>query len=203
MRFTIASDQFTFFKDHGYIGFHDLFSAAYLLQLESAVTKNERDLFRSSPAIQELVFNKTLAEIAGKLTNNKNIRFGFDQSICSDTPLEFGGKICTLESISCIQPLACGLILRLTDQINPPKTTLFCPRDERGVALFFSPKILLSLLPLFEEKKQKFILIGYAYNKPQYIANKQDPFVHQLKSLGYAFGDHLDTTTHPILFSSF
>lgn len=201
MRFTLSSEHHDFFKDHGYIGFQDLFPKEVIEALESHVSGTKRDLWRSLPPVKNIVFDKGLARIAGELTRNKIIRIGFDQVIVTEDPPLFSDKITTLEKLSSIQPLACGLILRLTEGPSFSPSIPFCPRESKGTVFFFSSNMLLSFLPLFEEKNQKFLLIGYAKEKPLYLANKKDPSIHLLKKLGYGFGDHLKSATHPVLFS--
>ncbi len=201
MRFTLASDHHDFFTSHGYIGFDTLFSPERIDELENLVTKNTRDLWRTSDIAKTIVFEKKCAEIAAELTRNKVIRIGFDQSLCTDEPLYFGKKAGALSDLCCIQPILCGMILRLTDGPVPTPSTPPCPCPEkRGTALFFSSKMLINLQPLSELRHQKFLLVVYTGERPLYIAKDSDPSMHGLKNLGYAFGDHLTTTTHPVLY---
>ncbi|MBS3903983.1 MAG: hypothetical protein KGZ39_01485 [Simkania sp.] len=202
MRFTLASDHFDYYSNHGYIGFDGLFSPKLLEDVENIVTKNSRDLWRSNLSVKSVVFERTCAEIAAELTRAKQVRLGFDQALCSNDSLPFGKSSSSLADLLCIQPITCGMMLRLTEGNSPLPSTIFCPCPEkRGTALFFSAKMLMTLLPLTELKNQKFLLVGYAGPKPLYVAKETDPAVHSLKNLGYGFGDHLNTTTHPILFS--
>jgi hypothetical protein len=52
----------------------------------------------------------------------------------------------------------------------------------------------------FQEPKRSFLMIGYAPAKALYVCEKNDPNLHFLKKLGYAFGDHLNTNFHPLLY---
>jgi len=198
----LESHHRDFFAKNGYIAFTDLFSEEALSRAESIITGNARDLWRAHDAMKSIAFQKNCAEIATELTNSKTVRIAYDQSLCSHASPTFPKAPFSLEDASCVQPILCGMILRLTRGPSPEKTIPFCPcPKERGEALFVSGKMLIVLDPLLSLEKQKFLLIAYSNNRPQYIAKEKDPFVNSLKSMGYAFGDHLNASTHPVIFS--
>jgi len=202
MRLLLDSHHRDFFSKNGYIAFADLFSEETLLRAESLITTNARDLWRTNDAIRSLAFQKNCAEIASELTHSKTVRIAYDQTLCSNAPSSFPKSPVSLEDVSCIQPIVCGMILRLTRGPSLEKPLPFCPcPKERGEALFVSGKMLIVLEPLLSLEKQKFLLVAYSSSRPQYIAKEKDPFVNSLKSMGYAFGDHLNVSTHPILYS--
>jgi len=66
-----------------------------------------------------------------------------------------------------------------------------------GSGYFVTPTCLLVDLNLNLELD--YFLIAYAGHNACYIYNKRDPFTHNLKELGYAFGDNLQAKFHPIL----
>jgi hypothetical protein len=201
MRLMIESHHRDFFAKNGYIAFADLFSEDALSHAETAITENSRDLWRTQDAIKTIVFQKNCAEIAAELTHSKTIRIAYDQSLVSHSS-SYPKSPFSLEDASCVQPILCVLVIRLTHGPQIEKTIPYSPcPQERGDALFVSGKMLILLEPLLSLPKQKFLLIAYSNSRPQYIAKEKDPFVNSLKSLGYAFGDHLNSTTHPVLFS--
>ena len=202
MRYVLASEHHDFFANQGHISFDDVLPTDLLENAEKVLTENGRDLWRKKEAVRALVFHKTCAQIASELTRSPIIRIGFDQGLCANQPPPFNEITYSLSDLSCIQPLICGLMIRLTDGELPNKTTAFCPCPEKKRSiLFFSPKALITLEPLSRLANQKFLLIAYTGKQAMYVSREKDPFLHTLKSLGYAFGDHLNTTTHPQLFS--
>ncbi|MBP9842084.1 MAG: hypothetical protein KBC64_06645 [Simkaniaceae bacterium] len=50
---------------------------------------------------------------------------------------------------------------------------------------------------------QKGLLIAYSPLISLYTYNLLDPYVHELKKMGYGFGDHLGNHTHPIVCKDF
>jgi hypothetical protein len=202
MRLLLDSHHRDFFSKNGYISFADLFSEETLLRAESIITGNARDLWRTNDVIKSLAFQKNCAEITSELTHTKTVRIAYDQTLCSYALSSFPKTPFSFEDASCVQPIICSMILRLTHGSSLEKTVPFCPcPKERGEALFVSGKMLIILEPLLSLEKQKFLLVAYSSSRPQYIAKEKDPFVNSLKSMGYAFGDHLNVSTHPILFS--
>lgn len=204
MRYVLASEHRDHFAKQGHISFDEVLPLDLIEKAEKIVTKNERDLWRKYEAVKQLVFQRTCAHIAAELTRSPIVRIGFDQSLCANLPFPFSEMTYSLSDLSCMQPLLCGLMIRLTDGDLPAKTTVFCPCPEkRGSALFFSPKTLITLEPLCHLPEQKFLLVAYIGKQAMYVAREKDPFLHTLKSLGYAFGDHFNTATHPQVFSRY
>lgn len=202
MRYLLENNHLDFFAKNGYIAFADLFSAAALDTAEKILSKNARDLWRTQSGIKALSFQKNCAEIATELTHSKTIRIAYDQSLCSNSTPSFPKAPFSLEEVSSVQPILCGMILRLTEGPSLSQTIPFCPCPKsRGEALFVSGKMLIVLEPLLAIPNQKFLLVAYSGAKPQYVAKEKDPFVNSLKSLGIGFGDHLSHETHPVLFS--
>ncbi len=202
MRYVLASEHRDYFTNQGHISFEDILPLDLIEKAETIVSSNARDLWRSQESIKQLVFQRTCARIVAELTRSSIVRIGFDQSLCGGLPSTFVDTTCSLSDLSCVQPILCGLMIRLTEGDPPPKTTAFCPFPEkRSSLIFFSPKTLITLAPLSRLVGQKFLLIAYIGKQSMYVAREKDPFVHTIKSLGYAFGDHLSTLTHPPIFS--
>jgi hypothetical protein len=202
MRYVLASEHHDYYVKEGHISFDDVLPLDLLEKAEKSLTNNGHDLWRKHEAIRSIVFHKTCAQIASELTRSSIIRIGFDQSFCTSQPIPFTGTTYSLSDLSCIQPLVCGLMIRFTDGDLPSKTTSFCPCPEKRTSiLFFSPKALITFEPLSHLPDQKFLLIVYIGSQAMYVSREKDPFVHALKSFGYAFGDHLNNTTHPQIFS--
>lgn len=202
MRYVLDSQHQDFFAKHGYIAFDDLFTADELDAAEKAIAENVRDLWRTKEAVKAISMQKKSGSIAAELANAPAIRIAFDQSLCTDLPSNFPDSPFSLEEVSSVQPILCAMLLRLTEGPSVEKKLPFCPcPKKRGEALIVSGKTLIVLSPLLSLPKQKFLLIAYSGPKPQYVPKEKDPFVHALKSMGYAFGDHLESRTHPVIFS--
>lgn len=202
MRYLLESQHHDFFAKQGYIAFGDLFTEKALQEAEKAVVENARDLWRINPAVEALTTNKTCAEIAMNLTFSTCIRLAYDEGLYTSDSNIFPKAPCSLEDISCVHPVLCGMLVRLTAGPMPNEAVVYCPcPQKRGDALFFSGKMLALLSPLFSIPEQKFLLIAYGGKQLQYLCNLKDKFLNSLKAKGYGFGDHLKIATHPILFS--
>lgn len=170
-----------------------------------------RDLWRDNTAIRQLVCNRDLALCATKLSQQPSLVLAFDQLLftpLADNIAPFDHPH-TLQEISNVSSLACGLVINLCDcETTDGELSLSVEEDlsmltptphNPGSILFFSPEMPLNFQDLFATPSQTHLLIAYANVKPLYIQNKIDPHAHALKKLGYGLGDHLATKTHPLL----
>lgn len=172
------------------------------------------DLWRKDKTIQKIAHSPHFAEIGSELIQKKPLRLAYDQllpyqeenqeifskSSCSYN--KFLNQVNSLETVSCIRGMACGLIIALKDGENVQKQTdgidIFPQRS--GQAIFFQVSALVNWNYLFHHVGQSFYLITYAYNSAYYQLNIQDPHTHALKHLGYVFNDKLLDKLNPVIF---
>ncbi|MBS0635234.1 MAG: hypothetical protein JSR37_07205 [Verrucomicrobia bacterium] len=64
-------------------------------------------------------------------------------------------------------------------------------------AIFTTPTVDITTVPL--KPDARYFLIGWADERAQYILQPNDPHTHDLKKLGYVFGDRLQEQWHPTL----
>lgn len=180
MKYHISREHHFFFEQHRYIEFEGLLSNQELDHLARAIgkySKQVRDLFRASDEVRKIVQMSRLAKIASELTHKRHLRLGFDQVV--QTPLALN----ILEQQCCITGLVAGLLIDLD--------------DPTGRGIYFAPALDTGVLPL--EANKKYFLIVWADARAQYILQQQDPHTHELKKLGYVFGDRLKEKWHPTI----
>jgi hypothetical protein len=216
MRFKITGEHRKVFEQQRYIAFDDLLPkslveeaaagidallSSRLRRLITAASPQElfkvgHDLWRQDPTIRRLVQNRALAQVAGELMKKTGLVLAFDQSLRTTSQVGFpGAQPHSLEHSSCIQPLAGAALVRLTGNSHHS----FLPAETTSV-MFLAPDFLLPWEMFFQEPHHSFLLIAYAPPKALYLLEKNDPHTHELKKLGYAFGDHVGPPHHPILF---
>ncbi len=225
MKFTIVAEQKTFLSRKGYLELEPLFSEEELTAASvatDAALKKEiknpkeyfvdkrpdelfllgRDLWRKEAAIEKLALNKPLARIAGALFDEKTVRIGYTQAFRTQkttgkSPLK---TPTTLQKVSCIQGVVCGLVIRLTDGPVAKAADFFSPYPEKkGDMTFFTPDLPITFDPFFQIQDQSLLLIVYCLPSSVYILEMDDPHTHQLKKEGYVFGDRLKNETHPLI----
>lgn len=168
------------------------------------------DLSRHSPYLRKMVSKRIWAEIASQLIQKKTLRLGYDQLFPGLPPpsrhptdsayVRFTEVSKTLAQISSIQDVLCGLILC----IKSPDSTSEQPAHKafplsQGNGIFIHPKYPIPFQELNISPDALYLLIAYINDSAVYILGEQDPHVHFLKSLDYAFGDKLKEKTHPVL----
>ncbi len=215
MRFKINNDQLTVFKKQKFIELEDFFSLHQLgdvfSHIQQLLSKRLRhltetsspielfraghDLWRDDPLLHRFVCNRGIADLVSELTQQQKISLAFDQIL--QTSSQIGLPEATplsLQQKSCIQPLAAGVLIRLS---GSSPYSLF-PQKQENIVIF-SPDLVIPWETFFQQPLQSFLLIAYAPPKALYIFEKNDPHVHTLKKLGYVFGDTLKPDLHPIL----
>lgn len=172
-----------------------------------------RDLWRKAPKIKQLITNRDLLQCVSKLSEVPSLQLGFDQALCtfeSTSKLPLTKQPVSLSQISNVFGIACGTIINLSTEISPYTLDPIPPPSEEltpiipiphtpGSVLFISPDLPLDFKKLITTPSQTLLLIVYTHVKPLYIQNALDPHANALKKLGYGFGDHLLTNTHPLL----
>ncbi len=218
MPLTLASSHQDFFSHHHYIEFNNFFSASEIQELQNAIHevllqreqkiietrsskelfKVGRDLWRDHATIKKFVFHKRLAKIASPLFGAPILRIAYDQALSSfSTGESVFSEPLSLQKVSCFQSIAGGVIIRLSDDPNPPAIL----PQKVGNVLFIGPTFPIPWSSFFQQTPQSFFLIAYCPDRTVYVLEKTDPHTHALKKLGYGFGDLLEEKTHPIIFN--
>lgn len=218
----ISSQQAYFFNNHGYLELEDMLSPAECDELqahidaalfsrlkrslpripEEEIYANGRDLWRAKEALKTLLLSKRLTAIPLGLSNKSSLHLAFDQWMPPLTWKE-SGKVKDLFSI---QGLACVCFIRLTDPLEDEtlhptfglEPGLIPLPSKRGHLLAVNPNLLLNL-PKLSLYKAGLYLAAYAAPNAVYFHNAKDPCNHQLKALGYNFGDRLTHAHHPLV----
>lgn len=181
------------------------------------------DLWRSNPFLQKLVVQTRFAEIAAELIEKKNLRLGYDQFFPAHQQILFSQetqvyshfleKTTSLQAVSCLQGVACGLILSLGGKEEASSQEAKAAEGETkagegidifpsqpGNIIFFQPRVLIKWNHLYHYLGQKFYLIVYTLASAYYQLEPQDPHTHALKRLGYVFNDKLNDKLNPIIY---
>lgn len=183
-----------------------------------------RDLWRTDPEMRKWVSHFRFAEIAGELLEQRTLRLGYDQLLPSriqskyDHPEEsvyvkFLQTQGSLNSISCLQGILCGLILPLTPPVEVKKVDVATQPTELSVtdqtidlfsrcpgnAVFFCPDKVIDFQKIYSHLGQRYLLIVYTQSNATYRIQIGDPHTHMLKRLGYSVGDRLNDKFHPIV----
>lgn len=177
-----------------------------------------RNLWMESEAVKKGVMQHQLGQIAFELFEQKPIRFGYDQYLpfYRSAPLKKEIPYATflkhphsLEEASPIQTAIGGLMIALPKKHKPkhtteipaePQTSIF--PTQAGSAVFISADMPLDLTPLIDGAEPPFhyLLIVYTTGTSVYVSNREDPLLHTLRHLGYAYGDRLNDLQNPIVF---
>lgn len=230
MKLSTAKEHRDFFQRNGWIEFEALMNddavnqadkALHLVLAERLNTKAEalsylssekvflqgRDTWRSHPFLHKLVTQLRYAEIASELIEKKPLRLGYDQYFQipsrTDSLFPFFEKTATLESISCIKGVSCGLMLALEDapsreNVSTEGVNIFPSKAGNGI--FFKPDLEINWRNIFSYAGQPFYLIVYTSAYSNYILQPDDPNTHMLKRLGYVFNDKLNDSLHPFVY---
>jgi hypothetical protein len=175
-----------------------------------------RDLWRSHPQLRKLVTQIRFAEIASELIEKKPLRLGYDQlfpardqtpfsEAASQVYSHFLEQTATLEAVSCLQGVNCGLLLALggkqkasTESHSMGGIDIF--PSQPGHAIFFQANVPIQWNTLYAHAGQRFYLIVYTQASAHYQLQPQDPHTHALKRLGYIFNDKLNDRLNPIVY---
>lgn len=174
MRYTIANQQFHFFKNQSYITFESLFTPEELAELRTllASAKMPRDPQKQLPVLFKALHLSRFGEIAQELYKKKRILLAYTH-YNPDYPLS------TLESISSMTEIFGGAIL----QLNTGDTTFYT-----------------STLPIdFPTLEKPSLLLVFCSDQGRYKFQENDPFTYLLKKEGLAYGDQITAETHPLI----
>jgi len=230
MRYASSKEHREFFKQNHFITFEDLLNSGEIATIQEEIGRffmerepftstymDAHDMFRKSDVIKKVVLRTKLAELAAGLTKIAPIRIGYDQLFLSppsppdqQLPPAFTQNL-TLSEATGIDGLACGLMLNLSstspsEELTTPSLEEELPSlspfpSKQGSGIFFTPDIPLILSDLFNSPCQDFLLIVYTEKRALYRLEENDPHTHELKKLGYIYGEQLKNTTHPIIFT--
>ena len=177
------------------------------------------DLWRADSLLQKIATQMRFCELAASLIEKKILRLAYDQLLpfyqenqilekkqTNGNYFNFTSHTRSLEEISCVNRLACALMLSLNDldlnlttQDEPVAGIDVFPR-KAGNVIFFRPNIPIHWNYLHERQGERFLLIVYAEQTAYYQLQEQDPHTHAFKRLGYVFNDKLSDKLHPIVF---
>jgi len=172
---------------------------------------NGRDLSRQEPLIRKIATNPHIAEIAAELTHQPLLKLAYDQVISfTDSPKSkhnaqspFAGLLenpPSLQEMSCFQDLLCGLLICVSNERKGENDNLSPFSCKPGSGVFITPALRLSLEELYGDHEALYLLITYASPRSVYILQPSDPNTHNLKKLGYVFGDRLSEKFHPTVY---
>lgn len=180
------------------------------------------DVWRSHPFLQKIATQTRLAEIGAGLIEKKILRLGYDQfflgppkksHVLDNRSLfyQFLEKTTSLETVSCLQGVTCGLVFALGGNENvfpEEKPSSFETHgmeifpSQAGHAIFFQSHLPIHWSRLFELQGQRFYLIVYTNPTAHYQLQPEDPHTHALKRLGYIINDKLNDKLNPIVYRS-
>lgn len=199
MRYALTAEQKFFFSKSRYIEFENLLPEAACRQALELVEEQlrrlkvprTRDLSRDLIMLRRLVVKQLPHSVACELLLAGPVRLAFDQ-FYSNLALQTGTV--TLPSMSSLQPTLGGLLVRLsgTSMVEDPA---WIP-SQVGNASFLATDLPIDQTLLCQDA---FLLVVYCGEKSLYVLNPQDPYTHDLKGLGYVFGDMVQDATHPLL----
>lgn len=177
-----------------------------------------RDLWRSQ--VQSSKINaayRYLAEIAAELLEQRSIRLGYDQLLPSFPKrhlhpsmenrafIELYQKTCTLNEISGLRGILCGIMLCLEGEQalgsqEPEVQNVEVFSKVTGNCVFFHPDSPLDFTQLCSDTRYRNLLIVFTHPKSAYFLNEADSHAHHLKHLGYTFEDPLADKLNPIIY---
>jgi hypothetical protein len=175
-----------------------------------------RDLWRANDNLKKNVCQPRFAEIASELIEKKPLRLGYDQFFPARYQSRFSPEqqrvytqfieqSVSLESISCMSGILCGLMLCLGEE-KAVSEAEFCGEginvypSKPGHAIYFNPQILVNWQHLYRHSPFRYFLIVYTQATSHYQLVVNDPHTHFLKHLGYIFNDKLNDRLHPIVY---
>lgn len=118
-----------------------------------------------------------IAPLVAQLTCAKRVRFAFDVAFDGLMPIEAA----TLEELSPLKGVLLGVLISTT-----------------GSLVFLRPDVKLPEEQMLLFKRGS--LIAFGGKTLQYRVNEKSSIGNELKAMGYAYGDTLKQSTHPILF---
>lgn len=182
-----------------------------------------RDLWRYQEELKKMESQSRLGQVIFDLLDKKPLRLGYDQLFPSPHQQiwytsgeskhynEFIKQIATLEEMSCIQGIICGILIALSEPLPIEDKTVQLEEGsleegidifpkKRGNVIFFHPQRKINMKKIYSHPGQRFYLIVYTQSNASYHLQPRDPHTHHLKQLGYIFNDKLSDRLHPIVY---
>lgn len=214
MKFSIELKQRHFFRENNAIEFERIFSEQDLYGMNTSIKEifykakatdfflEGHDLFRRSEAVKKAITSSRLCSLIYELLEQKPLRLGFDQLFppIKTSYLDYYPEKLPFSELSAVKNLHCLLFINLSGEGKPPVFEEGDPFPSKpGNTVLLLPKYAIDFNKLSERMNQTFLLVGYTLNFSQYLFVEKDPHCHQLKRLGYVFGDKLRDNEHPII----
>lgn len=171
------------------------------------------DLWRTNEGLKRIVMHPHLSTIAAELVETKDLRLGYDllfpdlarrfHDTRGENLLEkFLKKTHSINEMSSLEGIACGLLICLSEPLKPELSSeeAYIPKVP-GNGIFLSPELVIDF-PKLAPQQGNYFLIVYTYSAAYYILNEENPYAHELKHLGYHFGDKLNDKLNPIVYRS-
>lgn len=202
MHFAVTREHREHFRRYGWVEFEDLLTEQEVeegLALFQTLSGNH-DFWRRHEWFKKMACRRRFAEAARDLGETRGgFRLAYDRLYPQNNPPD---KVVTLSEISAFQPIVAGLVLSFgLDSNEQLKGVEGAPvplmASKRGGGIFIHPHALFELNQF--KPDQPCWLLAYADATTLYIANAQDPFVHEPKNFGYTFGDRLKDSEFPLL----
>lgn len=201
MSFSVAKEHVQFFNQNSQIEFEGLLNSQQILSLSKVVDTLFKpsaqgkltpgiDLWREHQTLKPILCSNKLATIAGQLTNNTALRYGFSQVVSSSC---YSDTETFLYRKSILTKIVCGLCLCIKPSKEPASP--FFPTEE-GAGIYFDidPDFYLR----FPKSDGVYLFIFYTGLKARFYM-QDDLTEHEsyFKKLGYKNGDFLTDSRHP------
>ena len=218
MKWTILAQHRRFFALNKYIEFDEVLSTNDVDTLKTEIEKelckrlnttnlyekssdrifsHGNDLWTTSNFFRNFVRKNAFSSLCASLRDKTEVRLGFDQVLISTekppTDVLFSQSL-TLENLSCIHPLTCGVFIPISLKKGDPifSSTI-------GSATFIHPKKVFSLESFYSTPHQMGYLIVFSSPEAKFTVKDNLSHTTSLKKMGYGSGDNIGNKTHPIL----
>lgn len=170
-----------------------------------------RDLWRVNERLKKIVLNPQFAAFASELVHTRPLRIGYDQYLQGvhatlahpehqDAYALLLKDSRSLAQTSCLTGIACGLMICLS---SPPKEETSTALDvfslSAGSGIYFAPDYPIQYPVLAKLQGSRYLMIVYTQSFSQYYLEDRDFHTHDLKRIGYVFGDRVNDKQHPIV----
>lgn len=200
MSFSVAKEHVQFFNQNSHIEFENLLNENQLASLLKVVHHMPAtlrgkltpgiDLWRAHSSLKPILCSTKLATIAGQLTNNTSLRYGFSQLLTSEC---YSDDETFLYRRSILKKVICGLCLCLKPS-KEPESPFFPTVEGAGIYFNVDPDFYLR----FPQTSGIYVFIFYTDIKARfYIQESLTEHESYLKKLGYKNGDFLVDARHP------
>lgn len=189
-------------------------------QIPETMFANGRDLWRSNENLKKFVTQASLASVAAEITEQRLMRLGYVQLFPAiskgfdeqENPYSaFLKSQQSLEQVSCLQGVQCGLMLCLSGEslevssqntnfdVSGFPTNINIFSGKPGNGFLFSPQVTVDWKQLYNHLKQRYLLIVYTQATSVYVYKESDPQGNVMKQCGYCLGDKLSDKWNPIV----